>query len=167
MHGEADRAPKRELLIRLGLVLVPIVFGLLVCGTPSSAPDRLRARSATIYTLELLGRVVPLLLARGIDTDSANSVEELVTICQENALLDPHISTFTFDGWGNPLTLQRVKEGRLFRIVSNGKDEESQEGWGDDLYVEIVIASEDIQVYLWDGENRRKLEDKGIGGVFR
>ncbi len=125
----------------LGLVLtyalVAMPLGCSNHGEPSSLFDK------TLADLSYLGHVGVLVLDKGATPAELQSLESLISAALKyhvgDTLKDEDDARWTRDRWGRSFkwNTSSSEPQIVVRITSNGRDGLSQNGEGDDLYVEI------------------------------
>jgi hypothetical protein len=130
-------------LVLQGLVGVLVGMNALAPGCRSEndySPTRV-----THGNLKAMGGFAVELATKGVCVSDFKSVDDLLRrAAKEGVISEPEIDYRGYhrDAWGRPYRWQVVAEGAeiTVRIVSDGNDGISQEGQGDDIYVEIMIT---------------------------
>jgi len=101
----------------------------------------------TRYRLNIIGEVVQECVKRGINMQKIKSLADLLSVANENGLI-PECQylnrEYERDFWDRPFRFIIKTQGiqTLIRIMSDGPDGISQDGKGDDLFIEIELLIE-------------------------
>ncbi len=116
----------------------------IVAGCVVRVSDRNEANAQTVSALKSWGESIIVLHEMGIDLEKYHSTDVILLEWKGTGVFDTtDLGRFEHDYWGNPFRWELRRENRdvVVMIGSNGRNGIWENGEGDDLYLEIFIAT--------------------------